>query len=222
MNTNSLVRISTLGVIALGMLLSSAGCRCCCPSIDVGLSRDPLTVHTWKNPGQFPRSPNVLVTGSKLERGRPYLAQATVTNYSDVPVRGATVVFSWAGFGWTPWCCKGGHWGRNPGTPIGAVAVDLPKTGSVVARSPAFFIPFGKDPVHTCLFARVYHPCDKRCSNNIRQRNLDWVLLPSKWKYFVLPFIADFPEIEGRVAYKIQPPQGVRAYVVREPHPRGP
>lgn len=212
MNKNFVLKTTVSSVISVAFLLSCPGCvRCCRPTIDVGVSCAKFKMLTWNPVARYPQSPNVTVSGSNIEGGQPYLAEVTVVNNSPVEVRGATVVFAWANFG---------HFDR--GTPIGAVAVDVPPKQEVRVRSPGTLPLSAVGKKHVCLSARVHHPCDSNAANNICFRNFTIVGLPWPWKYFVVPFATDFADADGGVTYRIEAPRGVRARVVRDRLPRGP
>lgn len=201
-------------------LFSFTSCckKCCSPSIEVGLS-DPgeishycknFEIWTWEPITLFPRNPNIKISGSELQPLRPYLAKAMVTNYSDEEVRGVTVVFYWASFGLF-----------DQGTPIGAVAVDLPANSSEWVSSPWSFTLGETKAYHLCLSVRVFHPCDTELKNNYCWRNLLILRIPWPFKFYAMPFIADFSKFDGRLALKIAAPEGIRAHIVPKPFPIG-
>lgn len=212
MKNNFNFKTISISLISLVLLLSFMGCceRCCSPSIEVSVST-PIEVWTWDPITKFPRNPNVQITGFTLESLRPYLARVKVTNHSDVEVRGATVVFYWAGFGLF-----------DSGTPIGAVAVDLPKRNFEWVRSPWSFTLGEKQQYHLCLAARVFHPCDTNLKNNRCWRNfLVAVLAWPLPKMYAYPFVVDFSKLDGRLTLKIEAPDGIRAHVVPKELPEG-
>jgi hypothetical protein len=213
MKNHITIKTMLLSSTLLVLLPAFTGCcqRCCSPSIEVSVSR-PIELWTWDPITKFPREPNIKVTSSTLKSLRPYLARVKVTNHSDVAVRGATVVFYWAGFGLF-----------DKGTPIGAVAVDLPKRNSEWVRSPWSFTLGETREYHLCLAARVFHPCDTNLQNNRCWRNFLVAVLPWPWpKLYAYPFVVDLAEHEGRIAFEVEAPDGVRARVIRKQVPEGP
>ncbi|UCD38276.1 MAG: hypothetical protein JSW54_02000 [Fidelibacterota bacterium] len=166
-------------------------------------------VWTWDPITRFPRDPNKQVVGSYLQTSQPYLFKAMVHNYSDVEVRGVNVVFYWASFGLF-----------DRGTPIGAVAVDLPPDTSQLVSSPWSFVLGDADSSSVCLSVRIFHPCDTELGNNHCWRNLCIVALPWPWEFYVTPFVADFTTLEGRLTLKVEAPLGIRASVVPKLLPR--
>lgn len=219
MKNNSTLKTISIGLISLVLLISFMGCceECCSPSIEVGVIKPGagalshyqpgmIEMWTWDPITKFPRNPNLKLTDLKLDPLRPYLAKAKVTNYSDVEVRGVTVAFYWASFGLF-----------DRGTPIGAVAVDLPPNSTRLVSSPWSFTLGEKDAYSLCLSVRVFHPCDRQLENNYCYKNFIVAVLPWPWKIHAYPFVVDFSELEGRVEFRVEAPDGIQARVVPKP-----
>lgn len=215
MKNNFTFRTISISLILLVLFVSFTGCckECCSPSIEVGMIKpnagalshyqpNKIQMWTWEPRTKFPQNPNKQITGSQLESSRPYLSKAEVTNYSDVDVNGVTVAFYWASFGLF-----------DKGTPIGAVAVDLPANSSKWVSSPWTFTLGEKNIYSLCLTTRVFHPCDTQLENNYCYRNFAIVVLPWPWKIYAYPFTVDFSEHGGRMALQIEAPDGIRASV---------
>ena len=218
MRSIKFITIITISLITLGLLLALPGCckKCCSPSIEVGLCEPPgnpqwgclgcgnkMEIWTWDPITLFPSKPNVQFTGYQLKVLRPYLPKVEVTNYSDVEVRGVTVAFYWASFGFF-----------DRGTPIGAVGVDLPPNSSEWVRGPWSFVLGTHEERHICLAARIFHPCDTELGNNYCWRNFLIVLIPWPLEIYEVPFRVDFQKIEGDIKIQINAPEGIRARVV--------
>lgn len=210
-------KITLLVLIPVGLsLLLSACCEeCCGPSIEVGVPTPGYTLNdmqmwTWSDILQFPASPDVIVTGNQLTALRPYLAQGKVTNFSDVEVRGVTVVFYWGSFG-----------AFDKGTPIGAVSVDIPARATVVVRSPWTFLMSYQEKQHMCLAMRVFHSCDTDLKNNSCYHNYLTIVLPNIGRPFAIPFTVDLDNYRGLVHFNIEAPDGVDAKVLKDVMPTG-
>jgi hypothetical protein len=215
---NTLLKYVILCIICIAQILSLACCKePCSSSVEIGMhppnswaNGNKIKLLTWEPITLFPRHTNKEVTGFYLEALRPYLPKAEVTNYSDVEVRGITVVFYWASFGLF-----------DRGTPIGAVAVDLPPKTSKWVRGPWSFILSEGPKFGLCLSVRVFHPCDTNLENNDLWRN--WLIVAIDWplKAWIIPFVVDFTELEGPLSLKIDAPDGINAYVIPKSLPMG-
>jgi hypothetical protein len=211
------VKIITVSMVTLWLLLALPGCckKCCSPSIEVGICEPPgeayscggcgsnMEIWTWDPITLFPANPNIQVTSYQLKPLRPYLPKVKVTNYSDVEVRGVTVAFYWASFGFF-----------DRGTPIGAVGVDLLPKGSQWVNGPWSFVLGEQEERHICMAARVFHPCDTELKNNSCWRNFLIIILPWPLEIFEVPFMADFKEDTGPMKIEIDAPEGIRVRVV--------
>lgn len=223
MKNNFILKMIALAVFFLAFLLIFTCCRerCCCPSVEVGLEAyssgccKDFQIWTWDPITNFPINPNKnLPLSSKLQPLRPYLFKTRVTNYSDVEVRGVTVVFYWTEFGLS-----------DVGTPIGAVAVDLPERSSRWVSSPwSFILGEKKDSTKICPTVRVFHPCDTDSNNNYCLYNFYVIdTLKISWIYYAVPFVVDFRELSGNIKLKIESPdQRARALVFPRPLQEGP
>jgi hypothetical protein len=207
------LKIIALSVLILALVFSVTNCcvKCCSPSIEVGLC-DPAQIRhgcsdfqilTWDPITRFPRNPNVLVSGSSLQALRPYLFKTKVTNFSDVDVRGVTVVYYWAAFGLF-----------DRGTPIGAVGVDLKANESKWVRSPWSFALKSASANHLCVSVRVFHPCDKVLDNNYCWRNLQIIRLKWPLEFYMVPFVVNFREFEGKLRFEINAPNGIDVRII--------
>lgn len=221
------IKIVVLSVMVLALAFAVTDCckKCCSPSIEVGFCPPGATwgcgscpdfqLWTWNPITWFPRSPNLDVTGNPIQALRPHLIKVRVNNYSDVPVRGTTVVFYWASLGFF-----------DCGTPIGAVAVDLEANGSRMVHSPWCFTlgatggPIFKPKI--CIGVRVFHPCDKDLRNNRCWMNLFIQKIFWPFKVYIIPFVVDFKELDGDLTFKIDTPAGIRARIVGEELNEGP
>lgn len=205
------VKTAALGLVCLAVVVVGAGgCECCPSTIDVGVSGE-LELWTWDPVTEFPATPNKKVDGSELKPLNLYLAKVQVTNNSKVEdIRGAQVAFTWARLGLF-----------DEGTPVGSVGVDLTRGETKWVSSPWFPTGFNTELAHRCFSVRVFHPCDKDLDNNWRQRNIDIEVLGALWQHHIVGFVADFTELDGRLALKVEAPDGVRAYVAREALPEG-
>ena len=212
MNGDYKLKTTALGLICLGLIVvSTSGCKCCPPCIDLSVSR-PLQIWTWDPVTRFPMDPNKEVIGSKLQGLSLYLAKVKVTNNSETEdIRGAIVSFTWAARGLF-----------DRGTAVGPTGVDLLAGETKEVCSPWFPTIINTDVLHRCFSARVFHQCDKNPDNNWCQRNIDiwWIL--RDWRFLLVPFWADFAEVDGPLQLNVDAPSGVRAYVVREGLPEGP
>ncbi len=216
------LKVIILSVMVLALAFAVNGCctKCCSPSIEVGICAPPpstpipcdnlqskFQLWTWNPITNFPGNTivPVLPPGIILPL-TPYLPKVEVTNYSNVEVRGVTVVFYWAAFGLFDY-----------GTPIGAVGVDFLPNESKWVRGPWSFVVGGNstsEPHHICLAARVFHPCDTWLTNNYAWANFGIVSLSPFWKIHEVPFNAGFQRATGPIELKIDAPKGIRAWVV--------
>jgi hypothetical protein len=219
MKKTLLAKILILVVLLCGTAYLLTGCcqKCCSPSIEVGLINvgdtghyhpDKISLFTWNPVSSFPANPTVPVSYPfVIDPLKPYLFKANITNFSDVEVRGVTVVFAWASFGLS-----------DHGTPIGSVAVDLPASSSKWVNSPWTTIPFESGvSQHICIFAQTFHPCDTDLINNWCYNNVDILTIDNCLTPHYLPFTVDMTAIDGALNLTINKPANVDVKIVRAP-----
>ncbi len=211
---NIIITIIIAIVIVIGIIIIVRPKQCCCPSIEIGIFKPrqgnishymPGKFHTmsWTNPlTEFPAQPTeILGSYQQLKPLWPYLPQVEVTNFSNVDVRGATVVFQWFAFGLF-----------DEGIPIGSVAADIPANTTRWVTGPYFITPAGVP--HVCFYAHIFHPCDKEYNNNYAHTNYDIVNISSKDSSFSFPFHVGFQQIKGEVLIKVEKPAEIETRII--------